>query len=57
MTCVCVQVIFNTLWLLPLRLLLLVFPTVVIGVIVLALSTVGERFDEENPQPQRSWRR
>ena len=58
-TCVhCVsQVVFNTLWLLPLRLLLIIIPTVVMGVAVCVLSILGERMDEENPQPQHSWRR
>ena len=51
------QVVFNTLWLLPLRLLLIIVPTVVMGVAVCVLSILGERMDEENPHPQRSWRR
>ena len=54
--CVC-QVIFNTLWLLPVRLLLIVIPSLVVGSILFTLSMVGERFEEDNPQPQRSWRR
>lgn len=51
------KVIFNTLWLLPVRLLLIVIPSLVVGSILFTLSMVGERFEEDNPQPQRSWRR
>ena len=55
--CVCVQVAFNTLWLLPLRLLLLVIPSFAGGIIVCILSILGDRLNEDKPQPLRGWRR
>ena len=51
------QVVFNTVWLVPLRLLLLVLPSVAVGIIVSGLASVGDRLDEDNPHPLRGWRR
>ena len=49
--------IFNTLWLLPLRLFLIIIPSIVIGVIVCLVAIVGDRMDEKNPRPLQGWRR
>ena len=51
------QVVFNTVWLVPLRLFLLVLPSVAVGIILSGLTCVGDRLDEDNPHPLRGWRR
>lgn len=51
-----VQVVFNTLLLLPIR-LVVVFSCVAMGSLALSLAIVGERFDAKKPHPLQGWRR
>ena len=53
----CLQVVFNTFWLLPLRLVLFVIPSFCLGVCLCILSILGDSLDEKNPRPLRGWRR
>ncbi|CAI8034716.1 Lysophosphatidylcholine acyltransferase 1 [Geodia barretti] len=52
-----VKVVFNTFWLLPLRLVLFVIPSFCLGVCLCILSILGDSLDEKNPRPLRGWRR
>ena len=52
------QVTINALWLLPLRLIFIVLPSILMGALVCTLALCGcDRFNEDNPQPLNRWGR
>ena len=51
------QIAVNALWLLPIRLIFILLPSLVLGTLICASSSFCERYDPDNPTPRPRWRR